>query len=140
MTSIFIIIYSLISILIVKSLLKKNIKEFLILFGILFSISPLMQYVIFPEYKTVEGYRDLSINRIFFEYVNTFILLIAHTVFKTVRLKTRVLKKFRILIFIWIFFNFLSVFNSIDFVRSFNGFIMVVINPILFVRLFNNKK
>ena len=105
MTSIFIIIYSLISILIVKSLLEKNIKEFLILFGILFSISPLMQYVIFPEYKTAEGYRDLSINRIFFEYVNTFILLIAYTVFKTVRSKTKIFRRFRVLIFCWIFFN-----------------------------------
>jgi O-antigen ligase len=140
MNIIFIIVYSLLLILVIKSLLKKNIKEFLILFGLLFSFSSLMQYVIFPEYKTTEGYRDISLDRIFFEYVNTFILLIASTVFKTVSSKTSVLKNFRILIFIWIFFNFLSVLNSIDFARSFNAFIIAVINPILFVRLFNNKK
>jgi hypothetical protein len=99
-----------------------------------------MQYVIFPEYKTVIGYRDISLDRILFEYVKTFILLIASTVFKTVYPKTKVLKGFRILIFIWIFFNLFSVFNSIDFARSFNAFIIAVINPILFVRLFNNKK
>ena len=140
MNSIFIIVYSLLLILLINSLLKKNIKEFLIFFGLLFSFSPLMQYVIFPEYKTVIGYRDISLDRILFEYVNTFILLIASTVFKTVYSKTKVLKGFRILIFIWIFFNLFSVFNSIDFARSFNAFIIAVINPILFVRLFNNKK
>ena len=140
MNSIFIIVYSLLLLLVIYSLFNKKIKEFLILFGLLFSFSSLMQYVIFPEYKTTEGYRDISLDRIFFEYVNTFILLIASTVFKTVSSKTRVLKNFRILIFIWIFFNFLSVLNSIDFARSFNAFIVAVINPILFVRLFNEKR
>lgn len=140
MNSIFIIVYSLFLLLVINSLFNKNIKVFLILFGLLFSFSSLMQYVIFPEYKTFEGYRDISLDRVFFEYVNTFILLIASTVFKTVSSKTRVLKFFGVLIFIWIFFNFLSVLNSIDFARSFNAFIIAVINPILFVRLFNNKK
>ena len=140
MNSIFIIIYSLLLILLINSLRKKNIKEFLVLFGILFSFSPLMQYVIFPEYKTAEGYRNISINRILFEYVNTFILLIASYVFRTVSSKTRVFQRFRNLIFFWIFFNLLSVLLSIDFVRSFNAFIIAVINPILFARLFNNKR
>ena len=140
MTSVFILIYSILIILLLFSLSKRNIKLFLVLFGITFSFSPLMQYVIFPEYKTFTGYRAVSIERIFFEYVNTFLLLIAFTRFKTIRVKTKIYKTFKIIIFLWVIFNLFSVFFSINFARSLNAFFISVLNPVLFAGLFNNKK
>tara|TARA_B100000927_G_scaffold285579_1_gene275857 strand:+ start:497 stop:1834 length:1338 start_codon:yes stop_codon:yes gene_type:complete len=139
MNSIFIIVYSVLLVLIIDQLVRRNLKKFLILFGILFSYSPLMQYVIFPEYKTFEGYRSVSFDRVMFEYVNTLILLFATNIFKTIKSKTGVFNRFRVLIFLWIIFNFLSVLNSINFDRSLNAFVIAILNPILFARLFNNK-
>jgi len=140
MNNLFILIYVILFITVCNRLLKKDLKWFIIFFGLLFCFSPLMQYVIFPEYKTTLGYRSVSLHRIFFEYVNTFILIVATLTFRTLKTRTNALTVFKFLLLLWFVFNLLSVYNSIEISRSIGVFFMTIVNPILFAFLFNNRK
>ena len=140
MNLIFTITYCLLILITFYELLHKNIFRFLIVFAILFSFSPLMQYVIYPEYKTEAGYRDFSFGRIYYEYFNTIILILANLVFKTIGNHTRSISIISVLILSWIGLNTVSLISSIDILRSLNGLVLSVINPLLYIRLFNHKR
>ncbi len=106
-------------------------NRFFIVFLLLLSFSPMMQYIVFPEMN--EGqYFAFPLRRIYCELINIFIVLIflvLSVLKKRINMKGRVMMIF--LAFLWICTSSIQLFFSIDFERSIVIYLFGVILPFL---------
>lgn len=114
---------------------RKDYNKALLLLLFLITFSPMMQYVVFPEYKRYDamGIRFLGVQRIWVEFIVTIILLLVKNKLPIPTIKIN--KGFYIVLSLFFLLNLTQFFYCQDFNRAFSGFWMSVVNPIIYVTI-----
>lgn len=115
---------------------KRNYWALVMCLLLFLTFSPMMQYVYFPEYKldATSGTRFLGFARVWLEYVHVILQLV---ILAHIPGRNRGNKSVVYFAFFYLILNALQFFTALDVTRSFNGYIVSVVNPTIFCLIVN---
>jgi len=130
------ITYTLIVLIFFAQMIYKPSRALLI-YMLLISISPSVQYLIYPVYGVY--FNDTNFRKLSIELFQVFLLAILYFIGITKRASIKkqigLLVNFKKLMYAWAFLNFISVLFAIDFQKSFIFYILSVVAPIVLFNL-----
>lgn len=132
----FIVVYFSLLFQVIKYLKRRDFWKLIIALMLFLTFSPMMQYVYFPEYKqdAITGLRYLGFKRVWLEYCHVFLLLY---IYSRIPFSNRNNKTVVFFATTYLILNALQFFTSFDISRSFNGYVVSVINPTIFGLIVN---
>lgn len=116
---------------------KQDFSSFVLFLLMFITFSPMMQYVVFPDYKKYDltGIRFLGVQRIWVEFIVTGVLFYFNGLIQSIEKTMNT--KLNLILFLYFILNLTQFINCIDLNRAFSGFWMSVVNPILFIIIFD---
>ena len=116
---------------------KKDYWYLMVCLLCLVTFSPMMQYVVFPEYKKYDalGIRYLAFDRVWVEYIVSLVFVLFYISLPKPRFKG--LRFINLLLILYIIFNLSQFFFCVDYIRAINGYWISVINPVLYILCLN---